>query len=76
MKIICKNGVENMKKYFKDLLAIIIPLAVCLVIYPFLPDQIPRSFHLDGTRSYMPKEFIFLLGLIPYLIYLKAGKQR
>ncbi len=63
-----------MKKTLKDLFILVIPLAVCILLYPFLPDQIPRTFHLDGTKSYMVKEFIFLFGFIPYIIYLRMKK--
>jgi uncharacterized membrane protein len=57
-----------MKK--KDLLILIIPLIILAVIYPFLPARIPRQFSFTGKpTSYMAKEFIFLLGLLPYLIY-------
>ncbi|HEX2947839.1 MAG TPA: DUF1648 domain-containing protein [Clostridia bacterium] len=65
-----------MNKNIKSLLILIIPLAICAVIYPFLPDQIPRQFHLDGTKSYMAREFIFLLGLVPYAIYLSRKAKR
>ncbi|WP_162862439.1 DUF1648 domain-containing protein [Acetivibrio cellulolyticus] len=65
-----------MKKSLKSLCILIIPLVICAVLYPFLPDQIPRQFHSDGTKSYMAKEFIFLLGLIPYIIYLSRKKKR
>jgi uncharacterized membrane protein len=57
-----------MKK--KDLLILIIPLLIVAVLYPFLPAQIPRQFHLGGRpTSYMAKEFIFLVGLLPFVIY-------
>lgn len=65
-----------MKKIPKSLYILIIPLIICAVIYPFLPDQIPRQFHLDGTKSYMAKEFIFLFGLIPYIIYISRKKKK
>jgi uncharacterized membrane protein len=65
-----------MKVNFKSLSILIIPLIICAVLYPFLPDQIPRQFHADGTTSYMAKEFIFLLGLIPYVIYLSRKKKK
>lgn len=74
-KILFKRYVIfNMKKISKDLFILILPLAVCAILYPILPDQIPRSFHMNGTKSYMAKEFIFLFGLIPYVIYLRKKK--
>lgn len=60
----------------KSLCILIIPLAVCAILYPFLPNQIPRQFHMDGTKSYMAKEFIFILGLIPFVIYISKRKKK
>lgn len=65
-----------MKKYVKSLCILIIPLVICAIIYPFLPARIPRQFHLDGTTSYMAKEYIFILGLIPYAIFLSRKLRR
>lgn len=65
-----------MKKNLRIICILVIPLAVCAIAYPFLPDRIPRQFHSDGTVSYMAKEFIFLLGLIPYAIYLSRKIKR
>ena len=53
----------------KDMLIILIPLIIVAVIYPMLPDKIPKQFKLDGSVSYMAKEFIFIIGLIPFAIY-------
>jgi len=58
-----------MKITKKDLLILIIPLIIVAVLYPFLPAQIPRQFGFNGEVRYMAKEFIFLLGLAPFLIY-------
>ncbi len=66
-----------MKLKKKDLLVLIIPFIIIAVIYPFLPDRIPRQFHLNGqTTSYMAKEFIFILGIIPYLIYMRYRSKK
>lgn len=64
-----------MKKIPTSALILIISLLVCTVVYFFLPAQIPRQFHADGTVSYMAKEFIFLLGFLPYIIYLRKRKK-
>lgn len=53
----------------KSLLILIIPLVIAAIAYPFLPAKIPRQFHFSGPTSYMAKEFIFLVGLIPFVIY-------
>ena len=53
----------------KSLLVLIIPLVIVTIIYPFLPAKILRQFHFSGPPSYMAKEFIFLVGLLPFVIY-------
>lgn len=58
-----------MKITRKDLLILIIPLIIVAVLYPFLPAQIPRQFGFNGEVRYMAKEFIFLFGLAPFLVY-------
>ncbi len=65
-----------MKINVRSLCILVIPLAICAILYPFLPDQIPKQFGLDGTTSYMAKEYIFLLGLIPYAIYLSRKLKK
>jgi len=58
-----------MRKY-KSLLILIIPFIILAVIYPFLPARIPRQFSLTGKpKTYMAKEFIFLFGIVPFLVY-------
>lgn len=52
-----------------SLLILIIPLAIVTIAYPFLPAKIPRQFHFSGPPSYMAKEFIILVGLLPFVIY-------
>ena len=60
----------------KSFLILIIPIMITLIVYPFLPARIPRQFHLNGQpTSYMAKEFIFLFGLLPIVIY-KSKKNR
>lgn len=57
-----------MKK--KDLFILIVPFVIIAIIYPFLPARIPRQFHLGGQpTSYMAKEFIFIIGIVPFVIY-------
>ena len=58
-----------MKLNRKDKLIILIPLIIVAIMYPILPDKIPRQFKLDGSVSYMAKEFIFIIGLVPFAIY-------
>ncbi len=64
-----------MKLNKKDLAILIIPLLIALIIYPFLPDMIPRQIRLDGSVAYMHKGFIFLLALLPFVVY-KFRKQK
>lgn len=58
-----------MKLNKKDLLILIIPLIIAAALYPVLPAQIPKQFGFNGEVSYMAKEFIFIIGLTPFLIY-------
>jgi uncharacterized membrane protein len=61
-----------MNFYKKELMALIIPFIIIAIIYLFLPAKIPRQFHFNGQpTSYMAKEFIFIIGFIPYIIYLR-----
>lgn len=65
-----------MKMFKKDFLILIIPFIILGVAYPFLPDQIPRQFRFDGSVAYMAKEFIFVFGFAPYLIYNSIRRKR
>lgn len=64
-----------MKLNKKDLAFLIIPILIALILYPILPDMIPRQFRLDGSVAYMHKRFIFLLALLPFVVY-KYRKPR
>ncbi len=67
----------NLKLTKKDLFILIIPFAVLAAIYPFLPGRIPRQFDFSGhPESYMAKEFIFLFGFLPYIIYRKYRDRK
>lgn len=59
-----------------DILILVIPFIILALAYPFLPDQIPRQFRIDGSVAYMAKEFIFLAGFLPYVMYKSIGKRR
>lgn len=64
-----------MKK--KDLIILIIPFVIIAIIYPFLPARIPRQFHFGGQpTSFMAKEFIFIIGIIPFMIYKRYQNKR
>lgn len=65
-----------MKISKKDLLILIIPLVIVAAIYPILPAQIPRQFGFNGEVTYMAKEFIFIIGLAPFLIYKYSQARR
>lgn len=65
-----------MKLNKKDKLIILIPLIIVAIIYPILPDKIPRQFKLDGSVSYMAKEFIFMIGLIPFAVYISRQSKK
>jgi uncharacterized membrane protein len=65
-----------MKLSKKDLLILIIPLVIVTALYPILPGQIPRQFGINGEVRYMAKEFIFIIGLAPFLIYKYSQARR
>jgi len=59
-----------MKFNKKDMLILVVPFVILAIIYPFLPPQIPRQFRFNGEPpAMMAKEFIFLFGFIPFLIF-------
>ena len=59
-----------MKLNKKDMLILIVPIVIAAIAYTILPPQIPRQFGFDGkVNSYMNKEYIFLLALLPYVAY-------
>lgn len=66
-----------MKQYQKDLLILVMPMIVMFLLTPLLPDQIPMQFNLQGGVSwYLPKQLAFLLGVIPYVIYLGMKRKQ
>jgi len=65
-----------MKLNKKDLLILIIPLIIVAIIYPILPAQIPRQFGFGGEIRYMNKEFAFIFGILPFLIYKYYQRRR
>jgi len=59
-----------MKFNKKDMIILIVPIVIAAIAYTMLPPQIPRQFGFDGkVNSYMNKEYIFLLALLPYVVY-------
>lgn len=58
-----------MKMNKKELMILIVPILIALILYPILPDMIPRQIRLDGSVAYMHKGFIFLLALLPFEVY-------
>lgn len=66
-----------MKIQRKDWLILIVPLIIVALLYPMLPDRIPRQIGLRGEVKYAAKEFIFILGFVPFLLmmYYKAKKK-
>ncbi len=54
----------------KDILILLIPVAVMVALIPVLPDRIPMQFASDGSVNwYLDKRLSFLIGLLPYIIY-------
>lgn len=58
-----------MKMNKKELMILIVPILIALILYTILPDMIPRQIRLDGSVAYMHKGFIFLLALLPFVVY-------
>lgn len=49
---------------------IAVPLIIAIAIYPFLPERIP--IHWDSSfkpDSYGGKYFIFILAVVPFVLY-------
>lgn len=65
-----------MKLNKKDLIILIVPIVIALILYPMLPDMIPRQIRLDGSVAYMHKGFIFLLALLPFAVYKYRSPRR
>ena len=49
------------------ILAVLSPL-LCAVTYPFLPEQIPVHWDVNGTVSYSGKETFLLMAALPLLL--------
>lgn len=64
-----------MKRYFPDLAILLIPLLIAVVAYQFLPAQIPMQFRFDGSVRYAAKSQVFLIALLPIVIY-EARKMK
>lgn len=58
-----------MKRYAKDMLILLVPLAIAAVAYLLLPDQIPVQWRFDGTARYADKWQVFPMALLPFVIY-------
>lgn len=56
------------KKIVLNLCILLIPVLVILALTPILPARIPIHWESDGTR-YISKQYAFLLGLLPFVIY-------
>jgi uncharacterized membrane protein len=56
--------------YLVPLIILGVSLAAAAIAFPFLPDQIPLHFNISGeVTRYGSKYTIFLIALIPVLIY-------
>lgn len=58
-----------MKRYLPDLAILIVPLLIALVAYQFLPAQIPMQWRFDGSIRYASKAQLFLVALLPFVVY-------
>jgi asparagine N-glycosylation enzyme membrane subunit Stt3 len=62
------------KRLIITLTVLIVPFIILGILYPILPARIPTGHHLFGN-DYIAKEFVFIFGIIPFLIYLKYRKK-
>lgn len=59
-----------MKLTKKDILILVIPVVVMLILLPILPDKLPMQWNINGDVNwYLDKNFSFLLGFLPFIIY-------
>lgn len=53
-----------------DLLILIVPLAVMIIITPYLPEKVPIQWNTRGEAiRTVDRGYAFLLGLIPFVLY-------
>ena len=63
-------GEYKLKLNKKDILILVIPVIIIILLIPVLPNKIPMQFDLKGNVSwYLDKNFSFIIGLIPFIIY-------
>ncbi|MCX7772879.1 MAG: DUF1648 domain-containing protein [Clostridia bacterium] len=65
-----------MKENKPVILVLIISLAAAAIAYPFLPQQIPVQWTIEGAVRTCDKIFIFAFALIPAIIYYSIKSKR
>jgi hypothetical protein len=49
------------------------------VLKPILPDKVPIRWNLNGACGFIDKEYSFVLGIIPFVLYkalrIKYGRK-
>lgn len=58
-----------------DWIVLIVPFVIVTILYFILPQQIPVHFGLSGDVRYGSKELIFILGIVPFLVYKKYQRR-
>lgn len=67
-----------MKPYLKEFLILAIPIAIAVILYAVLPDQIPMRYDSAGTLiESADKRNLLILGFVPFAGYkLKQWRQK
>lgn len=66
-----------MKFNLKDVIILVVPLVIMILITPLLPEKIPMQWNSKGNVIwYLDNSYYFILGLIPYFIYLLYKLKR
>jgi uncharacterized membrane protein len=72
------GGGKPLRVWIVPLILLAVSYAAAIIAYPYLPEQIPIHWGTGGTQ-YAGKAFIFLIALLPTVVYLslraKYGKK-
>jgi uncharacterized membrane protein len=61
---------KNQRAWLTPVIILAVSLLAAVILYPFLPAQIPIHFNSDGSRNYADKQFVYLIALIPVVVYM------
>ena len=58
----------KLNSVFFNVLLLLVPLALAVIFYRYIPAQIPIHYSLDGSISYAGKQVVFLIALLPFVL--------